>query len=273
MYFKDFPKFLYDFNYDGPNNTTKTSLVRDITRNIRFRRDILSNITLYDEYDVIDGETPEIIAEKFYGSPEYHWVVMLANEKFDYLNDFPLPESVLQRHIADSYNPTLYSDDWYWDTQEHGGVTYIHIKVSATEVPFNPDYLTAPVKITLYDETKNFVKVINYPIDEVGLDPTTQYFYFPYAEESTFGPITQFGEGDADYGVGKVRIYIDTEGRQYNPVKYVNQDGFVVNPNAAFATPITGDDQHRIENDTKRRIKLISPKLLGTVLRNYKELL
>ena len=63
MYFKDFPKFLYDFNY---GNVTKTTVVTDITRNVRFRKHILSNVTLYDEYDMLDGETPEIIAEKFY---------------------------------------------------------------------------------------------------------------------------------------------------------------------------------------------------------------
>jgi hypothetical protein len=229
---------------------------------------------LYDEYDIIDGETPEIISEKFYGTPEYHWVVMLANEKFDYLNDFPLPESVLQKHISDSYNPTLYSDDWYWDRTEHNGVAYIHLRVTTgAGVPFNPDYLTAPVKITLYDETKQFVKVINFPVDEIGLDFATQYFYFPYGEEDTFGPITQFGDGTADYGVGKVRIYIDTEGRQYNPVRYVNEQGFAVNPRTVGAMPVTGDQEHRNENDKKRRIKLISPKLLSTVLRNYKELL
>ena len=61
MYFKEFPKFQYDFAY---GKDTKVSVVQDITRNIRFRRDVLANVSLYDEYDIIDGETPEIIAEK-----------------------------------------------------------------------------------------------------------------------------------------------------------------------------------------------------------------
>jgi hypothetical protein len=74
MYFKDFPKFIYDFKYDD-SAATKTSVVKDITRNIRFRKEILANITLYDEYDIVDGETPEIIAEKIYGNPEYHWII------------------------------------------------------------------------------------------------------------------------------------------------------------------------------------------------------
>ena len=69
MYFKVFPEFLYDFKY---GKETKTSIVKDITRNIRFRKEVLENITLYDYVDVVDGDTPEIVAEKIYGNPEYH---------------------------------------------------------------------------------------------------------------------------------------------------------------------------------------------------------
>lgn len=100
MYFEDFPNFLYDFDINGKR---KAIYVKDITRNVRFRRDVLANIAVYDEYDIIDGETPEIIAEKIYGSAEYHWVIMLANERFDYRADFPLDYPRLTAHIEDKY--------------------------------------------------------------------------------------------------------------------------------------------------------------------------
>ena len=81
MYFNKFPSILYDFDI---GSKTSVIQVKDITRNIRFRRDVLANITIYDEYDVLDGETPEIIAEKVYGNPQYHWIVMLINDVYDY---------------------------------------------------------------------------------------------------------------------------------------------------------------------------------------------
>jgi hypothetical protein len=82
---------------------TKAFAMTDITRNIRFRRDILSQITVYDEYDIIDGETPEIIAEKVYGNAQYHWVVMLANDIYDYKADFPLTQMALDKFVEDKY--------------------------------------------------------------------------------------------------------------------------------------------------------------------------
>jgi hypothetical protein len=115
MYFKDFPKFLYDFNYDA--NTNKTSVVTDITRNVRFRKELLSSITFFDEYDIVDGETPEIIAEKIYGNAEYHWIIMLANDRYDYLSDFPLPEPQLVRHIEKLYGANANGIKHYVDAR------------------------------------------------------------------------------------------------------------------------------------------------------------
>lgn len=100
MYFKDFPQFAYDFEIGGK---TKVLLLTDITRNVRFRKEVLSNIELYDEYDIQEGETPEIIAEKIYGNSNLHWMIMLVNERFDYIADFPMSYPQLLKYIEDKY--------------------------------------------------------------------------------------------------------------------------------------------------------------------------
>jgi len=100
MYFKNFNNFLYDFDVNGKTNLT---LVKDITKNVRIRTEILSNITLYDEYDIKTGETPEIISEKVYGSPDYHWVVMLCNLRYDWIADYPMEYPALEKFVTQKY--------------------------------------------------------------------------------------------------------------------------------------------------------------------------
>lgn len=100
MYFEDFPKFVYEFEIAGKK---KVVLITDITRNVRFRAELLSNISLWDEYDIVDDETPEIIAEKLYGNSSYHWILMLLNERFDYIADFPLSYPNLVKYVEDKY--------------------------------------------------------------------------------------------------------------------------------------------------------------------------
>lgn len=99
-YFVNFPSILYNFNING--NTTML-VVKDIALNVRVRKEILEKITLYDEYDIEDGETPEIISEKLYGKPTYHWTLMLINSRFDYIKDWPMTEVILDRYITEKY--------------------------------------------------------------------------------------------------------------------------------------------------------------------------
>lgn len=100
MYFNNFPKIYYDFEING---TRQLKIVADITKNVRFRQELLAGITLYDEYDIKDGETPEIIAEKVYGSAQYHWIIMLVNERYDYIEDFPVTSYYLDKIVTQKY--------------------------------------------------------------------------------------------------------------------------------------------------------------------------
>lgn len=112
MYFDRFKDIYYEFNING-KKVLKT--VKDITTNVRFRKELLSQVTLYDEYDIQEGETPDIIAAKYYGSSQYHWVVMLANERFDYINDFPLSYHAFEMYVQDKYGDSLYDTHHYED--------------------------------------------------------------------------------------------------------------------------------------------------------------
>lgn len=100
MYFANFPKIVYDFDTTAGTNY---QIVTDISRNVRFRKKILENISLYDYYDIREGETPEIVSEKIYGTPYYHWVIMLANQRYDYINDFPISQLELDALVEQRY--------------------------------------------------------------------------------------------------------------------------------------------------------------------------
>lgn len=100
MYFKEFPDIYYLYNINGEE---VLKVVKDITQNVRLRKQILENVTLYDEYDVREGETPEIVSDKIYGSPYYHWVIMLANQKYNYVEDWPKNYHQLEEYILEKY--------------------------------------------------------------------------------------------------------------------------------------------------------------------------
>lgn len=267
MYFKNFPSYLYDFNYG--NGVTKTTVVKDITRNMRVKKDILRNISLYDEYDIVDGETPEIISEKFYGTPEYHWIVMLANDKYDYISDFPMSETYLQKHIETSYNPVLTSVDWHVEDSPVGegyGYKTIYFKVAGLE-PFDPAYLISKVSYTLTGQTDQheFSYTFTWPDGNgVIIDFGGHYDQHFYQHLTTKTPIEGNPTGT---------LTVTTKNREHNPVYFINEQGYRVNAGTPGALPVTGDQIHRRENDIKRRIKIISPSLVETILKNYEDII
>ena len=102
MYFDDFNKLAYDFK-TGLDNSKELVFVKDITQNIRFRKEFFNSLSLYNAYTIVDGDTPEIISQKIYGTPLYHWVIMLANDRYDHVNDFPLDGNKLGAIIETRY--------------------------------------------------------------------------------------------------------------------------------------------------------------------------
>lgn len=243
MYFKEFPKFLYDFKYS--NNQTKTSVVTDITRNIRFRKEILDNITVFDEYDIVDGETPEIIAEKIYGNPEYHWIIMLANQRYDYLTDFPLPELELVKVGEATFNPSFTATSW-----SYSGTT-----ITVTKATHG--LLSSPTTtVTLSGATAT----TNAPNGTYVITAVT---------ENTF----TFTATSVPTGTAGGTLKVKTSGRENYSHHYVDTAGYIVNSTVAGALNVTNIEFFRNKNEEKRRIKIISSQMLQTIFRNYKDLL
>jgi hypothetical protein len=65
---------------------------------------LLNNPSLYYEYDIQEGDTPEIIASKYYDDPYRFWLVLFANQIFDPQWDWPLDYQNFINYINDKYS-------------------------------------------------------------------------------------------------------------------------------------------------------------------------
>ena len=98
-FFEYLPRKYY--NLDGSSN--EVDIVTNILANFSFMGEIVNNSSVYYEYDVQDGETPEILAHKFYDEPGYHWIIMRMNDVVDYKKDWPLDYKSLTENIEKEY--------------------------------------------------------------------------------------------------------------------------------------------------------------------------
>lgn len=102
-----FPKIKYDIN----NNKLRPTY-EDVT-NIFFRigivRETINNISSYYVYDIEDGDTPEILAEKIYGDAGAAWLLLLTNEIMDAQFQWPLDDNSFNRYIIEKYGSLEYA--------------------------------------------------------------------------------------------------------------------------------------------------------------------
>ena len=81
----------------------KYKLLPNILKRVKLRSGIRSGLFLFDNYDVADGERPEDIAFKYYGDPEYHWVILMTNNITDRYYQWPLTQPQFQEYLKDKY--------------------------------------------------------------------------------------------------------------------------------------------------------------------------
>lgn len=93
------PQYFFKF----PKIVSNKVLSTDITTRIKIRDKYLDNNDLYYLYEMQDGDTPEIMASKYYGSAELHWIILITNNIFDPNFDLVMPYEVFTKYINDKY--------------------------------------------------------------------------------------------------------------------------------------------------------------------------
>ena len=147
MFFDAFPIILYDsigdYNFKDVTN---------LLRRVRLRAKVKTNVMMFDTYDVKEGETPEMIADKLYGSPELHWVVLMVNDITDRFHQWPLSAAQFNQYVADKYDD-INGIHHYEVAQESGDTTVkIWVENDADTAAYTS---TAITPITNYEYEQN----------------------------------------------------------------------------------------------------------------------
>ena len=143
MYFDVFPIILYDsigdYNFKDVTN---------LLRRVRLRAKVKTNVMMFDTYDVKNGETPEMIADKLYGTTELHWVVLMVNDITDRFHQWPLSAAQFNQYVADKYDDI--NGIHHYEVAQESGDTTVKIWVE-NDVDTDAYTSTAITRITNYE--------------------------------------------------------------------------------------------------------------------------
>ena len=121
-YFAQFPLIPYDSVGDG-----NFKLITNLLKRVGIRAKVKANVSVFDTYDLKEGETPEMIADKLYDDPELHWVVLLMNDITDRYHQWPLNHNQFIAHINDKYSNV--DATHHYEIEQTSGDTTIKINI------------------------------------------------------------------------------------------------------------------------------------------------
>lgn len=105
QYFTTLPKIVYNNPITG-----NPIAVTDILARASIIPSVLLDPVLYYQYDVQEGDTPEIVAYKYYGDSYLYWIVLFSNQLLDPQWNWPMGYNQFNAYLNDKYPSTdIYS--------------------------------------------------------------------------------------------------------------------------------------------------------------------
>lgn len=164
-YFKNFPIVEYNNKY-----------MRNIVANARLLTDVLEKYEVFYPYTVRDRQRADYVAYKYYGDPNYTWLIYLANGIIDPYYQWPLGEQDFNRTISLkhglSLNQIKQTIDHYVFQGEEGNtaeeIARVTWKMSPTTFnAMDPEDRIGWVPVYLYDveydanEAKRYIRLLS----------------------------------------------------------------------------------------------------------------
>lgn len=179
-FFRYYPKTFYTSN----NAVTGVDAVTNIIARFGFEKTLKENSNAFYEYEIQDGDTPEIIADKYYGNVEYHWVVLMFNDIIDPQFDWPLNQNTIIKYIDKKYaangaaNTTVQSGI-IWALSENNVQAYFKvIKTTTNDGTITTEKLQVDKNTyaNIASSTSNYVTQAN-EVVTIAVSKETQSYY------------------------------------------------------------------------------------------------
>ena len=219
--------------YDINDDAHLTEFV-DIFRTVRPKASIKDDLLLYTKYTIQDGERPDHLSQKFYGSPDYYWTFFMVNENLVNLHtDWPLSRKEFDVMVKSKYDGYVLTTDDDISSVFSKGETVQGLISGATGTLISKDCNTNTLRLT------NIVGEFR-------------------SDEHIRGLTSE----DIITITGQTEFYNATR-------HYVDSDGNITHKDAITATEVTYYEYEKELNDKKAEIRVIRPAYIIKVAQQF----
>lgn len=277
-FFRQFPKTQYDFFNRGVNYE-----IVDFFRYVTADLAMLDDVSVYSYYRVQNGERPDVVSMKLYGTPEYYWTFFIINDHLKSgLANWPMSPEVFEDYMKEEY-------DGYAITSKVNVVVNLdgelvgEIESLADEFPIGTPVIATHVpegtNISITTATGGIVYARNPQLYQLILKgdivKTPGSHLEPFVvtgkiksdkNELTIEEWTEFRNA--------VHHYEDSEGNLiYDPSSFDSDETEGKTENLGSLTAISNYEYESKLNDERADIRIIKPSLINQFAHQYRTLI
>ena len=120
MYFSIVPNISYDEKpISYPFSQSDYITAKNFFRRYKVNEDVFSYVVYLTKYTITDGDRPDTIADRLYGSPFYDWVILLTNNMVNVQYDWPMSNYTLSKVMEKEFDDP-YTTIHHYETYAYG---------------------------------------------------------------------------------------------------------------------------------------------------------
>ena len=117
-YFRELPNFEYQSPFANSTGASDFVIAKNVFRRMKLRDDLKNVFTLFNKYNIDEGERPDTVAEKEYGKSDLDWVVLLSAGIINVRNEWPLSSRDLYNYVVEKYGLAEKDFVHHYETKE-----------------------------------------------------------------------------------------------------------------------------------------------------------
>ncbi len=290
-YFSNFPKFLYSTSLGVKNFVLATNIIAKVN----FLSETINNTSVYYTYSVKDGERPEDIANKMYGSPLKHWIVLMSNNIVDPQYDWVMSMSAFEEFVNKKYSSITFNLDpagsfassYVNGEKIYQGQNYSDASCIGTVVSSNNTAKTVTINFAdqVFANSANVTgatsnvshKVVGVTYNNDGFQwasNTTNYYQVTEVSYNSFDKIkktNKYKVSTQDFNFSSNTVISRNTNISYTN-NYSLVDGTTLTVETTIA-PVSYYDYELNLNEEKRNVIIIKPEFVPTIENQLKTLM
>lgn len=241
-YFQNFPRTDYKFGDEFINiggGDAVFEITQDISAYVDLIDNVRSNASFYSKYNILENDRPDVVSQKIYGTPAYHWTFYIMNDNIRQFG-WPLTNVQLEKKVKRDFPHKFIETRDSLTGTFLPGERAVGSQSSASGVILRRNLEHG---IIFVDSINNFIK--GESVSNVSSANTTSSVVISSTGDEYLAP----------------RYYLDGSGLQ------VDIDP-AVGPGSQL-TEVTNIDHYVLENEKLKTISVIRPDVITSIVGSY----